>query len=369
MQATQTNVSEWGEQLFETYRDVRFFGSLDGLRFICICLVLWHHGPLKAVFQDIHPIINRGFVGVDFFFVLSGFLITTLLLREEVTKGRFSLRAFYWRRILRIIPIYFFVVTVIALYEVGVKGNTQYFVILPYYYLFLSNFLVEHVPLLDPTWSLSVEEQYYMIWPLLLMLAPRRWVAGILVALVVINVLGVMGAFAPLGITAIKTGLLSFQLPNATYAPILLGSLGAMVLHSRIGFVTVAPALAQRASPVCLFAVWIAVMFAMPADQRGLPNLIMHLLMTLILMTLVMREDHALRTALSWQPVVRIGQISYGIYLYHLIALVILIKIGSVVGFQWHPALLFVFYIGLSVLISEISFRTLERYFLRFREK
>ena len=66
---------------------------------------------------------------------------------------------------------------------------------------------------------------------------------------------------------------------------------------------------------------------------------------------------------------VRIGQISYGIYLYHLIALVILIKIGAVVGFQWHPALLFVFYIGLSVLISEISFRTLERYFLRFREK
>ena len=64
-------------------------------------------------------------VGVDFFFVLSGYLITTLLLREETRDGSYSLRGFYWRRILRIVPIYFFVVTVAAIWSIGIKGRNR----------------------------------------------------------------------------------------------------------------------------------------------------------------------------------------------------------------------------------------------------
>ncbi len=90
---------------FDDYRAARRFSNLDGLRFICIALVLWHHAN---PFPD-SPLnlFGRGFLGVDFFFVLSGFLITTLLLREADAHGRFSLRDFYLRRIIRIIPVYF----------------------------------------------------------------------------------------------------------------------------------------------------------------------------------------------------------------------------------------------------------------------
>ena len=90
---------------FASYRETRFFASLDGLRCFCILLVLWHHSPAFVALDRPDGILGRGFTGVDFFFVLSGFLITTLLLREEDRDGRFSLRGFYRRRILRIVPV------------------------------------------------------------------------------------------------------------------------------------------------------------------------------------------------------------------------------------------------------------------------
>ena len=106
------------------YRDRRRFGNLDGLRFICIFMVLWHHfTPFPYLEQWMG--FRRGFLGVDFFFVLSGFLITTLLLREASQTGRISLRNFYLRRILRIVPVYFFVVTCVSAYYILVKGRTE----------------------------------------------------------------------------------------------------------------------------------------------------------------------------------------------------------------------------------------------------
>lgn len=97
------------------YLSQRHFGSLDGLRCLCIIAVLWHHAPVTEVVQQ-PLLLRRGFVGVDFFFVLSGFLITTLLLREESSTGRISLRGFYFRRALRILPVYFLLVTAVILY-------------------------------------------------------------------------------------------------------------------------------------------------------------------------------------------------------------------------------------------------------------
>ena len=162
----------------EGYRGLRRFGSLDGLRFLCIGAVLWHHSPLFNAGEFSARILHRGFTGVDFFFVLSGFLITSLLLREAEARGRFSLSGFYRRRALRILPVYYLLVTAIGAYYIWGKGAAEYLGYMPFYYLFLANFLQGDVPLLSPTWSLSVEEQYYLLWPLLLMLLPRRWLLG-----------------------------------------------------------------------------------------------------------------------------------------------------------------------------------------------
>jgi peptidoglycan/LPS O-acetylase OafA/YrhL len=157
------------------------FANLDGLRFICILAVLWHHGP-QAREYDQSSLLSQGFLGVDFFFVLSGFLITTLLLREQSSTGEISLVKFYWRRAIRIFPPYFLLVFTMAVLAMGVKGEWHYISVLPAYIVFSSNFIVDHIPNLDPTWSLAVEEQYYLLWPLLLFrfwwrALPSMWVS------------------------------------------------------------------------------------------------------------------------------------------------------------------------------------------------
>lgn len=348
------------------YHATRRFASLDGLRFLCIGAVLWHHAP---VWQDGSlRILTRGFVGVDFFFVLSGFLITTLLVRERRATGRISLKGFYWRRILRIVPVYFLVVTVVCVYYIFLKGERQYLELAPYYYLFLSNFLVGDIPTLGPTWSLSVEEQYYMLWPLLLVLLPARALLPVLAGLVVLNLAAITGALTPLGITAVEAGPLVFKMFNATYAPILIGSALAILLDRAGSFDRLARIAGHRLAPLITFAVLLLLLQVLPQDLRGWPNLVMHLTMAACLATLVVREDNALRPVLSFPPIARVGEISYGIYLYHLLALhVVNVSLGQA-GMQ-DPWTVMLLYALLSIAIAEVSFRTWERWFLRLKDK
>ncbi|MBR9649789.1 acyltransferase [Thalassobius aquimarinus] len=348
---------------FQTYRATTRFGSLDGLRCLSILAVLWHHSPLTPAYLDDLQLAGRGFAGVDFFFVLSGFLITTLLLREETVKGSFSLRGFYTRRILRIVPVYFLVVTLAAAYFIGWKGQGKWAELLPYYYLFLSNFLVGDIPLLDPTWSLAVEEQYYLIWPLILLILPRRWIVPALLLAIALNVAGGAGALARLGIEAFDIGILHIALPTATYAPILMGSLLAVIMHTPRGFAAVHAICGPRPAAVLwMLAVLLSLQF-LPFDLNGWPNLVLHMAMMLTLASLVVREDNGLFAVLGWGPVRRIGQVSYGIYLYHLFALhfatVGLAALGVVNGWA-----IFVCYTAVSVLIADLSFRLFETRFL-----
>ncbi len=341
------------------------FGSLDGLRCLCILAVIWHHSPWWTGIAGRPRLLERGFVGVDFFFVLSGFLITTLLLREAGRKGRFSLAGFYWRRALRILPVYYFVVTFVAAYLYFVSGRAEILPLLPYYYAFLSNFLVEQIPLLSPTWSLAVEEQYYLIWPLALLILPRRLVLPVLALVIGANVLGAIGVF---GLSPATLGPLRFSLPSATYAPILIGSALALLLDRGPVFAALWPVLGRRGAAPLAFAAILVLLQSLPDDLRGLPNLVLHLAMAVALAALVMREDHMLAAPLRWRPIARIGEISYGIYLYHLLALhaagLVLERLGLASG----PVVL-VAYLALSILIAEISDRTLESFFRKFRNR
>ena len=367
-QTTIRTVSHRPADCYAAYMRTTRFGCLDGLRFISIAAVLWHHAPIWEAMTNPPRILERGFVGVDFFFVLSGYLITTLLLREEARDGQFSLLDFYWRRLLRIVPVYFFVVTLMGGYYVLVQGQAQYAELLPYYYLFLSNFLIGDIPNLAPTWSLAVEEQYYMIWPPLLLLLPRRMVLPVLAGLITVNVLGVMGAFAPLGIVPVTAGPLLLALPNATYAPILMGSAAALVLNTPAGYAALYRLCGPRFAALPAFGVLGVIIQVAPPDLRGLPNLAMHLAMTLCLITLVIREDNVLRPVLAWRPVVRVGEISYGIYLYHLIALHIVSAGMAAVGVSGVWGVLIV-YSALSIAMAEISFNSLEAVFRRYRNR
>lgn len=352
-----------------TFRATQHFGSLDGLRFICIIAVLWHHAPGAREYHMVTTLFARGHVGVDFFFVLSGFLITTLLLREEENKGRFSLRGFYWRRALRIIPVYFLVVSLAGFNDVVLNGHAEKASLLPVYYLFLSNFLaVEGIGFLDPTWSLAVEEQFYLVWPLLLTLLPRRWIVPALITLIGWNLAAVLGVFGWFGITGFNVGPLRIALRGATYAPILMGALLAILLHSPRGFAGIVPWLSGRAMPWLLFAALVAALSLLPKTLEGWPNLLVHTLMCLCLASLVVREDNGMARVLQFPPIVRIGQISYGIYLYHLFVRGVVVPVATSLGVTSVGVMFIALLIG-SILVAELSFRTYERWFLSLRHK
>lgn len=353
---------------FDDYQNTKFFRNLNGLRFLCIAAVLWHHGTLYNHIDDKSSLVWRGFLGVDFFFVLSGFLITTLLLREEDKNGRFSLRQFYIRRALRILPIYLFVVFLCTAIFSIVEQTSEYFKLIPFYIFFLSNFLTEHIPTLGITWSLAVEEQYYLLWPAVLFFVGRRLCIPILIFVIGVNLAISLGVFDLIGLTRFQWGLLLFKLPNATYAPILMGSLVGIVLHLRPGYNFFARFLGFWSSSLISLLFLLVVLAALPASLAGWPNLLIHSLMCVCLIALILTPNGILAPFLNNAIVDRIGQISYGMYLYHLLVLVIVLKGFKTLGVDI-PIVAFFTYVLLTILVSEFSFRTLETYFQNLRKK
>ena len=142
--------------------------SLDGLRAVSVCLVVAAH--MNGVLAQKIPLIPYwlyifwGALGVQTFFIISGFLITFLLLKELNATGTLGLRRFYFRRALRIFPpLYAYLAVALVLTSAGIfAGNMKAFMVAATY---TSNYLGGGSELLEHTWSLSLEEQFYLLWP------------------------------------------------------------------------------------------------------------------------------------------------------------------------------------------------------------
>ena len=354
---------------YAAYQARRFFGSLNGLRFLCIIAVLWHHSPAFGSIDAPLMLLRRGFTGVHFFFVLSGFLITTLLLREEGRNGRISLAGFYWRRILRIIPVYFLVVTAVGAYYVLVKGEERYLTMLPYYYLFLSNFLNGDIPLLAITWSLAVEEQYYLIWPLtLVLIASDRARAAVLVAAIAFCVTVGAGLLAQPG-RGRRGGDAELSGGGLCRDPARRADRDRAASRGKL------PAALRAVRPSLDGARGLrraaGLSAACARDLSGLPFLGMHLLMAIGLVSIVLREDHVMRPFFAARPIARVGEISYGLYLYHLIGLHFATVIAArlPLGPGVAPWVVTGLFAAISIAMAEISFRYFETAFLKLKDR
>jgi peptidoglycan/LPS O-acetylase OafA/YrhL len=167
-----------------------YFPNLDGLRFFAFFYVFMYHcyfevpevGKDSPFYLAFYKLWENGDLGVNFFFTLSGFLITYLLLVEERKNGGFSIQSFYWRRTLRIWPLYF--TTMIFGYFIFqmlldlVNAEIQETANIWYYVFFLGNFnsIINGSPVsgsLAVLWSLAIEEQFYLFWPILLLIFKR----------------------------------------------------------------------------------------------------------------------------------------------------------------------------------------------------
>jgi peptidoglycan/LPS O-acetylase OafA/YrhL len=337
------------------YLATRTFGSLDGLRALSILAVLWHHAPRDPAGS---LVAGRGFLGVDLFFVLSGFLIVTLLLRERRRTGTISLSGFYARRALRIFPPYYLLLAVVAAVgwlKPGV-GSAAIRADLPYAAAYLSN-LVPLTSLLTITWSLAAEEQFYLLIPALERRL-GRWVPWLLPGLWLLAVLPTFGLWPEL------------HLPDffrqTTFGPILLGVMLAHLLDHPAGFRAAARLLGLRGAPLVALGL-VALLAANPApDLSGAPRILIHLAMALLVGACVVAEDHALSPALRWWPLRRIGAVSYGLYLFHMLAWFGVNKAMQRLGLD-SPGLFFAAYGLATWLIAEASFRGFESRVLKLK--
>lgn len=148
--------------------------ALDGLRAVSILLVIFSHVLQTYHWSQTVPFVWRlepGATGVSVFFVLSGYLITTLLLREQVQHQRISLKGFYVRRFFRIVPAYLVFLATVALLKLGGVLTVEWHHFAAAL-LYVTNYVPVSWPLLH-TWSLSVEEQFYLLFPLLFIYSKR----------------------------------------------------------------------------------------------------------------------------------------------------------------------------------------------------
>ncbi len=348
------------------FRATRSFGSLDGLRCFSILAVLWHHahGGLPELLAS-----TRGFLGVDMFFVLSGFLIVTLLLRERDKTGTIALSKFYARRTLRIFPLYYAVVLGLAVLlwaEPGGSMDPAYFAELPYLLTYTSNW-IEATSVLAIAWSLATEEQFYLLWPPIERFLGRL-VTPLLVAFLALNQAVNFRLLDPWLEASFGFRAAELEILSSTFTPILLGVGLAHLAHAPAGF-----ALLRR---LCGFAgaplIWLAALLAAVSwpvgDIAGLPRLAIQLAMAGLLASVVLREGHALGGLLRWRPIARLGVISYGMYLLHMFALHGARLVQGRLGFEdpWSRTLLC---LGLTVLLAEASFRWFEAPILRLKSR
>ncbi len=288
------------------------FPSLDGLRCLAVLPVVWHHATPRPP----SGLLGRGPLGVDLFFAISGFLITTLLLRERQSRGHVAVGRFYARRALRIFPAYYLVLGLTALRWLAQPPSPtreQFLHDLPYWATYTSNWFVDFAPghpvVFAFAWSLAAEEQFYAVWPWLAK-APRVVMPAAALVLLAADQgveLGVVGEAWP---------ELARRMVASIASPIGMGALLACALDDARGFAYLRPLLGGRASaPVAL-----ALLAALVALD-GSPLVLIELAMTLLVGACVVRADHGLRGLLEARPVRFVGTLSYALYLVHVAAI------------------------------------------------
>ncbi len=332
---------------------MRYRSEIDGLRAVAILPVVFFHGGFE--------IFSGGFVGVDVFFVISGYLITTLLL-NEMRVGQFSMVNFYERRVRRIMPALLsmlLVTTILAPVVLLPSELLAYFKSLTSVPLFYANFffwkdgsyfdeVAELKPLLH-TWSLAVEEQYYLLFPpaLLLLLKVGRPLALLIILI----------ASAVSLLIAVRLGnsnpSAAFFLPASRFWEIGAGSLVAIIsphLQQRISSRFSSDLLSALGMVLILIAV-----FSYSSSTRWPGAATLLPVVGASLFILFSQSHRGVGRILSQRAFVMIGLISYSLYLWHQPVFAFVKGVNA--GMSWSISLAA---IALSVFLAWVSWRYIE---------
>jgi peptidoglycan/LPS O-acetylase OafA/YrhL len=313
--------------------------AFDGLRGVAIALVVANHVGW----------LGGGFLGVDIFFVLSGFLITTLLLEEWARDRAVSLRAFYVRRARRLLPALLALLAILgavaAAYASSGASVAPILTSIAASLFYAANIWRaaghELIAPLTPMWSLAEEEQFYLLWPPLLVLLLRRRVSlGRLAAGVAVTAFAAMLWRAHLG-----PGARSYFAPDTRCDPLLIGCLLAIVRHRmpRIPMPVAAVAGAALAADVAVSSIsgGFVNLFGFPLAEIS----------TAVLIAAALKGSPVPRL-LRFRPLVRLGVISYSLYVWQGFVFAL---VGGLPG------------VAVAVLVAMVSYRYIEQPFKRRR--
>ncbi|WP_396627719.1 acyltransferase family protein [Luteitalea sp.] len=350
-----------------------YLPELDTLRFVAFLTVFLHHslndpvsryvdaGLPQSAASMIVAVLRAGMFGVDLFFLLSSFLITSLLVREYRGTGTIDVKGFWIRRSLRIWPLYFAFV--------GLAGF-----VLPRMFHFVAPPEKGHVLGLltfthnwaiafsdagrgSPTlvlWSVSLEEQFYFTWPLLIVLAGIQRLRHIAIGMILIAVVG--------RIFAIASEASWYMLWTATplrMEPIAVGALVALISDRLPAF----GGGARLAMIVAGFSIPVACM-SLGHDTHWGWALILPLVTIGCLFVFLAIYGSACRL-LTWTPLVYLGKISYGLYVFHALA----IQFSPRLAIPGLPFGRTISAFLLTVILAALSYQFLERPFLRLKDR
>lgn len=334
--------------------------QLDGLRaFSVFGVILYHLGI---------PGFGMGWLGVSFFFVLSGFLITRILIESKGNNNFFS--NFYIRRSLRIFPLYYLYIFTVFIYcsyfEVSGVQNWLYYVFyIQNYTMAWNGFAYVPGQEFGHTWSLAVEEQFYLLWPLVVFLCNRKL---IFISAIILSCVAISARFY----LAEYTSIVSFAPLFSTMDTLLIGAIIAVISVNQR---------AMRIFSCTLLAVglfWFISVFKFGVLIYGwhkgieAANQSLYLSSSILFAGIigVIASGVVKAKFLTIAPLIYFGKISYGLYLWHPFAIQIVDSLQYRGHFLWVSGpMVDVSKLALTIAISAMSFKYFELPFLKLKDK
>ncbi|MFK7809161.1 MAG: acyltransferase family protein [Saprospiraceae bacterium] len=361
-------------------KPISYFPDFDALRAIAAILVVlfhvnvWLDLPSNTFYEYLGIILsfNRqgGEIGVHFFFVLSGFLITYLMFREQETTGEFSIRGFYWRRICRIWPLYFATVLIgFVIYPyLTVVLNRPYLETANfwYYLFFLANVNSYtngfSLGILGVQWSVAIEEQFYLIWPLIFVLFNRKQFVYAVGLLLFIANLFIVNNLQ-------HNNYIYFHSLSAVNELAIGGLVAYFAFYKPIKLKIILSKVSQRITGL-VYTLGFIFLFFNKEMIEWLPFLayIRKPLMALFFVFILIEQSYSSNSVVKFRQfkgLSFLGKISYGVYLLHMVAIQIVLGVVSYIYVPIAIQILAVFV--LTFLLSYLSYRFFESPFLKLK--
>ncbi len=371
------------------YKNISVFQGLNSLRFIAAFLVVMHHSETikrKNGLDDFEwlGLFRNGGNAVTFFFVLSGFLITYLLLKERGKTGNTNVKSFYLKRVLRIWPLYFLLVLIGTIglpfafkllnitYEMPYTLGQTWFYFLFFLPGMVTFFFGNHF--LQPLWSIGVEEVFYLIWAPLFKFTKRN-LPALLIGVILIKTL-----LSLLGVWVLHNDLFNYIMSTFQFEAMAIGGLGAHYIYTKGHLVNDLFIFKVPLQIIILFITLFYLIFHSNVDN-SIWNIIFntpivsHLLIDfLFLYVIIYTSCLTIRPRILQGKIFSyLGEISYGIYMYHMLVIFgtmnFLKKYLIQLSFPFNHITYYLVVAACTILIAALSKHFFENYFLRIKDR